>query len=135
MGFGRNLILGLIIILAFVIAVYFLAGSLMSEKQLSAGVRGLVTIGPTCPVQRIPPDPRCADRPYKADFVITNKYGYVVARVSSGTDGKFEENLLPGQYRIAPVSPVALPRASAKNFSVLPSGFVEILIQFDSGIR
>src|SRR5437764_398930 len=29
-----------------------------------SGVNGQVLLGPTCPVERIPPDPQCAPKPY-----------------------------------------------------------------------
>ncbi len=132
---NRSWVIGLIVVLALGLAVYYFVGVPSPDKELMTGVRGTVSIGPTCPVQRIPPDPNCADRPYKADFSITNKYGYAVGRVSSDADGNFEASLPPGEYTIAPVSTGFLPRAFAQNFTVPPIGFVEIKIQFDSGIR
>lgn len=30
----------------------------------NSGVRGAVVLGPTCPAERIPPDPTCAPKPY-----------------------------------------------------------------------
>ncbi|MDP1718896.1 MAG: hypothetical protein Q8L24_00515 [bacterium] len=116
-------------------AVYYFVGNPAPIKQATAGVRGTVTIGPVCPVQRIPPDPNCADRAHKADFNITDASGSVVSKVSSGLDGKFEANLSPGKYVITPISTGVLPRASAQDFIVPEDGFVEITIQFDSGIR
>lgn len=102
----------------------------------NSGVRGMVKIGPTCPVQRIPPDPQCADRPYAADFEITNMAGKLVKKVSSGIDGIFETNLPPGDYIISQAEPrPVMPRSSPVQFTVSPGVFVEILIQFDSGIR
>src|SRR5207253_9569337 len=35
------------------------------------GIRGTVLLGPICPVERIPPDPQCADKPYAASLVVT----------------------------------------------------------------
>lgn len=131
----RNWVIGSFGALITVAAVYYLIGSLISVKPSDSGVRGMVTIGPVCPVQRIPPDPNCANRPYKADFTITNKYGYVVNSISSGADGRFDLGLPPGIYKISPVSSAPMPSASTQTFTVPMSGFVDISIQFDSGIR
>ncbi len=131
----RNWILWMIIALVLGVTVYYFVGNPASSQQSNTGVRGTVSIGPTCPVQRIPPDPNCVDRPYKAELAIVNKYGYPAGKVISGADGKFEQSLPPGEYTITPVSAGVLPRASAQSFIVPQTGFVEIKIQFDSGIR
>lgn len=131
----RGWLAWIIIALALGAAAYYFAVRPAADRQLNTGVRGMVSIGPTCPVQRMPPDPNCADRPYKADFSITNKYGYAVSKTASGADGKFEVSLPPGEYSIAPTAKTFLPRASAQSFTVPQAGFVEISIQFDSGIR
>ncbi len=110
------------------------------EKQATteftgdSGVRGTVTIGPTCPVERIPPDPNCADRAYQTNFIITSG-GTPVAEVSSNAQGKFEKALPPGSYSITPARQNTLPRGSSQDFVVLPGQFTNIEIQFDSGIR
>ncbi|HSD12348.1 MAG TPA: Gmad2 immunoglobulin-like domain-containing protein, partial [Patescibacteria group bacterium] len=41
----------------------------------STGVRGTVTIGPTCPVERIPPEPGCAPKPYATTLRIATAAG------------------------------------------------------------
>src|SRR3989338_9714702 len=35
-----------------------------------SGVKGTISLGPTCPVMRDPPDPACADKPYATAVTI-----------------------------------------------------------------
>src|ERR1700704_5848784 len=35
-----------------------------------SGIRGNVMAGPTCPVERVPPDPACADRPLSTTITV-----------------------------------------------------------------
>jgi hypothetical protein len=66
-------------------------------------VSGRATAGPTCPVERNPPDPACAPRPVAgALLVIQDRAGAEVARVTTGKDGRFSVALAPGAYRLVP---------------------------------
>lgn len=101
-----------------------------------SGIRGMVTIGPTCPVERVPPDPLCADKPYEATLAILNASGKQMATVASGKDGAFEISLPPGTYTIRPSeSPARMPYASEQMVVVPAIGYVDVAIQYDSGIR
>ncbi len=103
--------------------------------RTGSGVRGTVTIGPTCPVERIPPDPRCADRPYQGQLVIKSQDRKISLNVLPDANGMFERELPPGDYTIGPSGNVAYPRAGTQTFTVLPNRYTEVTIQFDSGIR
>src|SRR6266550_3737051 len=62
-------------------------------------VSGRATAGPTCPVERNPPDPACAARPVAgAVLVIHDRAGAGVARVTTDKDGRFSLTLAPGAY-------------------------------------
>lgn len=100
------------------------------------GIEGIVTIGPTCPVEKFPPDPDCADKSYKAALEVTTKDGKSVKRFSSGDDGKFKVSLPAGEYIIQndSVSSI-LPRMAPMNVIVKNGKFTKIDIGFDSGIR
>jgi hypothetical protein len=104
-------------------------------EKISSGIHATVTIGPTCPVMRIPPDPQCADRPYKADFKITKKGSLFSQTVSSGDDGKFSINLSPGEYTISAVLKNVMPSFRPVDFTVTQENITELTLQFDSGIR
>ena len=58
---------------------------------VTSGIEGSITIGPTCPVQRIPPDLNCADRPFQATVIVkTADEQKEISRFSSGKYGKFK---------------------------------------------
>jgi hypothetical protein len=67
------------------------------------GIAGRVLAGPTCPVERIPPDPACAPRGLVgAVIVITDAHGVEVARVTSTADATYAAGLPPGDYILKP---------------------------------
>ena len=67
-------------------------------------VSGRATAGPTCPVERNPPDPACAARPVAGAILIIQDAasGREVARVTTDRDGRFLTALAPGAYRLVP---------------------------------
>jgi hypothetical protein len=103
------------------------------EGRSGSGVIGKVLYGPTCPVQRI--GESCV-RPYDAKLKIRRRpSGEIVARVSSGDDGRFKVRLRPGHYLIEPVSGDPFPRAEPVAVVVHARRFSHVTIMFDSGIR
>lgn len=103
---------------------------------VNSGVRGTVSLGPTCPVERIPPDPACADKPYAAAIL--------VYRAGSGTpfiignsdmSGAFQFSLPPGSYTINAGSGKTLPRCTPVNVIVPTDGYASTTISCDTGIR
>ncbi len=102
---------------------------------LSSGIEGLVTIGPTCPVERI--DTPCPDKPYQATIVVKDEGGNEVARGQSGEDGRFRIELAPGTYTVAPQSSNqgSYPFAKEQQVEVRADIFTQVSVQFDSGIR
>jgi hypothetical protein len=104
--------------------------------QSTSGIKGKITLGPTCPVQRIPPDPNCADKPYQATVSVKTTDGTKeIARFTSDEQGNFSVDLPPGVYLLVPESGKIYPRASQQEVTVTAHGFTEITIGFDSGIR
>ena len=101
----------------------------------TSGVEGKVTIGPSCPVARTPPDPSCADRPAAATFSIDTTTGVHVADASSGVDGRFSLTLRPGTYIISLRATSVMPTMAPQTFSVPDNGITTLSLQLDSGIR
>ena len=101
-------------------------------------VGGRATAGPTCPVERNPPDPACARRPVAgAVLVIQDRAGSEVARVTTGKDGRFSVALAPGAYRLVP-QPVGgfMGAARPVDFQVEAGQATPPLeVSFDTGIR
>ena len=100
-----------------------------------SGVRGIVLIGPTCPVERMPPDPNCPDKPYAATFSIDTMAGAHVATVASGVDCSFAIHLRPGAYVIRLQSNAMMPRMAPHEFSVAAHTQTQLRLNLDSGMR
>ncbi len=103
----------------------------------NSGVRGTVSLGPTCPVMRNPPDPQCADKGYQTAVIVSraSSPSKTVASVRSDTDGTFEISLPPGDYIVAAAGGQPLPRCAPVDASVGPTGYVTANISCDTGIR
>ena len=100
----------------------------------SSGIRALVLLSPTCPVQQVGQPP--CETPYAAEFRVTRRgESAVLATIRSGNDGKFELPLAPGDYVVTPTAAEVLPAAAPVDVTVEPGRFTEIQIDFDSGIR
>lgn len=100
-----------------------------------SGVHGVVMIGPSCPVVRVPPDPNCGDKPYAATFFIDTAAGARVATVASGADGSFSIRLRPGAYVIRLQSSAMLPRMEPQAFTVTAHARTRLRLSLDSGMR
>lgn len=104
----------------------------------ATGVRGTVTAGPTCPVERDPPDPACAARPVAgAVLVFTDVNGAEVARATSAADGTFMLELAPGVYHLV-AEPVEglMGTPEPMDLEVVAGGpLTELQLSYDTGIR
>jgi hypothetical protein len=105
-----------------------------SPTPITSGIRGIVLLGPTCPVVRAAASP-CLE-PYSARLVIMDGNGLVVTEVTSGSDGRFEVALAPGEYTLVP-APAGDPFPNAKpaSVSVTADEYTEVEIDYDTGIR
>ena len=105
---------------------------------LDSGVEGVVTIGPTCPVESLPPDPNCADRSYTTSIQVISigsPKSSPFATIESDKDGKYKIMLPPGEYALQPVGGSVMPRCETKNITIEPSKVIEVNLSCDSGIR
>jgi hypothetical protein len=64
-----------------------------------AVLSGRVSLSPTCPVERMPPDPACAPRAYVTDVQATQN-DRVVAETRTTSAGEYVLDLPPGSYSI-----------------------------------
>ena len=103
-----------------------------------SGIKGIALLGPMCPVQKIPPDPNCADRPYKTELVATlaGQSGDTT-QFSSGSDGKFVVDLLPGDYTIGSADTAGMFShcKSQGAITVNKNEYTNITLNCDTGIR
>ena len=102
-------------------------------------VIGSVLLGPTCPVERIPPDPACAPRPYKSTIDIYNTFtGSSYQSVATDANGVFRLSLAPGSYSLAVTRNAngsLYPRCSQVNISVVAKSSQNVTVNCDTGIR
>lgn len=107
-----------------------------SIETYTSGVRGTVLLGPTCPVERMPPDPACAPKPYATAIMVYrtgSKSPYVIG--NSNTSGAFVFSLPSGSYTLAAKGDTVLPRCNETNVAVVPDEYTSVTISCDTGIR
>jgi len=103
-------------------------------------IAGRAVAGPVCPVERIPPDPACADRPVAgAVIVIRDAGGAEVARATTAEDGTFLVGVPGGGSWTVEPQPAEglLGTAPAIVVEVAdePSAWAAVDVAYDTGIR
>ncbi len=101
----------------------------------NTGLEGVMTIGPTCPVQRI--DQRCPDRPFAGEVSVRDGSGSEVAHVHADAAGHFRVDLAAGTYQLVPVSPHpgVPPFGKPQSVIVVAGAYTHVTLLYDSGIR
>ena len=102
-------------------------------RDADGGVQGVVTIGPTCPVERA--DSPCPDKPYQTEVIVLSSGGAELARAATDEEGRFNFALLPGDYRLSEVVSGTFPRPSVVSVHVVAGAWTFVHITLDSGIR
>ena len=107
------------------------------DSSSTVSVSGYVHAGPMCPVETIPFDPACDDRPVEnAVILIRNSAGVVVAEPRSGADGNFVVELTPGSYTFIPQPVESLMGTAPEQEVVVGTTTVTGLdFAYDTGIR
>lgn len=103
-------------------------------------IAGRAVAGPVCPVEQVPPDPACADRPVAgAVMVIRDAGGREVARTTTAADGTFLVGVPGGGAWTVEPQPVEglLGTAPAVVVQVAnsPSSWISANVGYDTGIR
>jgi hypothetical protein len=98
-----------------------------------SGVRGTITAGPTCPVERA--DQPCPPNPVSADVDARDGSGHTVASTQSDADGRYAMSLAPGQYTLVVVTGGSFPRCPDTPITVKPNQVTTADISCDTGIR
>ena len=133
------------IIAVFVIAAIILLSGCIKQQNntnVEKGIlSGTVSIGPLCPVERIPPDPRCqpTEETYKSRpiAVWTANKKTKITQITVAADGTFKVELSPGSYIVNTENP-----QSGIGSSNLPAAVTikagentTLNVNFDTGIR
>ncbi|MDE1965804.1 MAG: hypothetical protein KGI41_00985 [Patescibacteria group bacterium] len=111
-------------------------GTCVADTATSTtGVSGTVLLGPTCPVERFPPDPACAPKPYPSTVRVyraglTDAFAFTMS-----ADGTYSFPLPPGTYTLTATGGNPYPRCTEASVEVPESGYVTANISCDSGIR
>ncbi|NQV93482.1 hypothetical protein HQ403_03245 [Candidatus Kaiserbacteria bacterium] len=103
-----------------------------------SGAMGKVLIGPTCPVQRTPLDPNCADKGYATTVQV--RYpdptrSSLFSSVETDKEGNYKVMLPPGEYRLQALGGNPFPFCNGKDITIEPDTMIEIALSCDTGIR
>jgi hypothetical protein len=128
----------LIAVVAIEVSVFAPACSATGNREPNSGISGRVVAGPTCPVETVPPQPRCAPRPLAATLRIRRAGGRSSTTIRTRADGSFSLRLVPGNYVLRPLPRAgsAYPRPPAPlRVQVHAGRFTSVTISYDTGIR
>jgi len=101
-------------------------------------ISGTVTTSPTCPVERIPPEPQCAPRAYATSINIKEEGKQTTIKtIQSNNLGVFKTNLPVGSYELDVITANGsiLPRCNKITVQVKSSQTTTADISCDTGIR
>jgi hypothetical protein len=129
-----------ILILIFLVGLMFTLGCDKQAEPENGFLEGKISIGPLCPVETDPPEPRCLPtaETYKAYpvYVCTPDGSKKIELISPALDGSFKTELAPGKYL------VVLDKEQRIGSSNLPMEVTinsfkttVISIEIDTGIR
>jgi hypothetical protein len=111
-------------------------GRMDGTSRIESGIEGQAVITPTSPVLRANM-PRLDPAPFETTLVVvTAGERREVARLKTGSDGRFRVSLPPGQYIVKPQTEGRRwPRGGEQEVTVTSGKFSQVTITFDSGIR
>ncbi len=123
-----------VVVAVVILGVVALAGC----ASKTTGIHGVALMGPTCPVERNPPDPNCAPKPYHGTLRVTQGDDPTLTVMTFDTDayGQFNISVAPGLYRIQSLDEQTLPRCYTQETITVTAGRnVEAVVDCDTGIR
>lgn len=95
----------------------------------------VLTAGPVCPVERMPPDPGCAPRPAADQVVAILDGDREVARGTSDANGRIHFSLPYGRYVVHSVTAGTFPSPPADLVADVGAQPLELALDYDTGIR
>jgi hypothetical protein len=114
---------------------------IMDESNMGY-LEGDVSIGPICPVERIPPDPKCMPtaETYKAHALSVYAVGSDGSRLKvmvfyADASGHYKIPLRPGVYEIQTERTAGLGSLRPVNVTISAGGGTRLDIRIDTGIR
>jgi hypothetical protein len=133
----RFVLVGASIVAMVSMAVFGLQIASSSSTTGYGKVHGQVLLGPTCPVERIPPDPGCAPKPYKTKIQIfaAKVSAHPFKTVVTDASGKFYFSIKPGSYVLHARGESFYPRCADLRIKVLTGKTLNLKMTCDTGIR
>ena len=99
-------------------------------------ITGQVLLGPICPVERIPPDPTCAPKPYQTKIDIFKGVSKIPYKsIATDSVARFTLSLIPGSYVLRATGGAVYPRCTDLSIRVIAGRTVKAIVNCDSGIR
>ena len=108
----------------------------IAQVKETGTILGTVTTDPTCPVERVPPEPQCVPRPYITSIEI-RQIGKtsVLKTIQSNVDGRFNTELPVGSYELKAANSSVFPRCNSVTVQVKSEQNSVVDISCDTGIR
>ena len=129
-------------ILAVFVISFFLASGCIKQQNIppeNGFLEGKISIGPLCPVERIPPDPACqpTQETYKAwPIAVWRADENKATDLQPNLDGIYKIELPPGNYTVGLVAPQHFGANNLPSSVTIISGKITTLdIDIDTGIR
>ena len=119
------------------VAVLALFAAACQTPPAGPGVSINAQAGPTCPVERVPPDPACDSRPVAgATILILDGSGNTVAKAVTDAQGNAFAPVPPGNYVVQP-QPVEGLMGGAEQVPISVAGDAPavVTVVYDTGIR
>jgi hypothetical protein len=99
----------------------------------TSGIRGLVLLGPQCPV--VQQGSPCPDTPFEGTVAVTDLSGRLVGTTRSGADGRFEIRLDPGTYLLQAIDLQGVTFSKPVTMEVTAGHMNDATVLVDTGIR
>jgi len=108
-----------------------------SPPLSDGGIEGVALAGPTCPVERNPPEPGCEDRPISTSLVAVDVDTERSVSFRPEPDGTFRIPLVAGTYVIRQPDDAATPPTCPQTEPIVvrPHAFTQVTVRCDTGIR
>lgn len=105
-----------------------------ADTEISSGIRGIVLLGPQCPVARV--GELCDDVPYSTTvriFRAGSSNPHLI--VHSNAQGRFEAPLEPAVYTFMAQGGEPFPVCGSTDVTVALNTFTDVILMCDTGIR
>jgi len=116
----------------------FGTGQIIPSNDEKGTITGTVMLGPACPIVKDPPDPQCADKPYKTTLQIIeigSPRSSPFAVAESDSQGRYSMELPAGEYSVQVIGDSPIQHCNGQTVTVEPNITKEVNLSCDTGIR